>query len=72
MNFKNHPDAIYIYACSLNRRGEHGKAFALMEIAFTMYERNGCILNRTSEFLNTFCDMCVNSQPEIEKFDGLV
>ena len=62
MNFKTHPDALHLYAQSYVRRNDHRKAAELMAAAYDGYERNGCIMNRSSEFLNAYCDLFLNLQ----------
>jgi hypothetical protein len=57
MHFKTHPDILYMYALSLVRRGSFEAARAYMEDAYKMYVGNGCIINRSSEFLNAYCDL---------------
>lgn len=57
MNFKHHPDAMFLYAVSFIRRKDYVKAEDLMEQALKQYEKNKCVQNRTSEFLNAYCDL---------------
>lgn len=57
MNFKTHPDAQYLYALSLIKRQNYKKANELMTSAFKTYEKHDCNLNRSSEFLNAYCDL---------------
>lgn len=57
MNFKEHPDVTYMYALSHIKRKNYVRAKDLMDAAYRMYGENGCILNKGSEFLNTYCDL---------------
>jgi len=57
MHFKQHPDIVYMYALSLERRGAFREAQALMAEAYRLYEANECVMNRSSEFLKAFCDL---------------
>ena len=66
MNFKNHPDAVYLYAMSFVRRGEHAKAEDMMAKALKQYDANKCVLNRGSEFLNVYCDLFRHLQPDVQ------
>lgn len=66
MNFKNHPDAIYLYALSFVRRGDHAKAADFMAKALKQYDANKCVLKRGSEFLNVYCDLFRHLQTDVE------
>jgi GR25 family glycosyltransferase involved in LPS biosynthesis len=57
MTFKSHPDAQYLYAISLIKRAQYEKAGELMASALETYEKNNCNVNRSSEFLNAYCDL---------------
>lgn len=57
MNFKNHPDAVFLYGLSFMKRGDYLRARDLFTTAYQAYDKNGCIMNRASEFLNLYADL---------------
>lgn len=65
MDFKTHPDALYLVSLAHARLGEYEEARSLMESAMKAYESDGCILNRGSEFLNAYCDLHRHLQLDI-------
>lgn len=64
MHFKNHPDVLFLYATMHIRRGRPQQAMQFMHEAYKTYVVNGCLLNRGSDFLNTYCDLFAQVQEE--------
>lgn len=56
MNFRTHPDARFLYALTCIARGDNMASKKALDDAYELYVANNCILNRTSRFLNTYCD----------------
>jgi len=57
MTLKNNPDVMYLRAQVRLVQGRVKEAAELMDAAYASYVEQGCILGRSSAFLNAFCDL---------------
>jgi GR25 family glycosyltransferase involved in LPS biosynthesis len=52
--FKEQPDAMVLRGDHLSRSGRHREAEDVYASALTVYEREGCVINQSSEFLKRY------------------
>lgn len=57
IHFQMHPDIMFLKAIFQVRCGNYEEACKNMEKAYDLYQQNGCIINKGSEFLNAYCDV---------------
>lgn len=66
MSLRDNPDIRFLFGLYHAKCGRHGAAAVEMTAAFEAYRQNGCILSRSSEFVNRFCDLHVHLQEDEE------
>lgn len=64
MSLRDNPDVRFLLGMYHAKRGQYGAAAAEMQAAFDSYRQNGCLLSRSSEFVNRFCDLHVHLQAD--------
>ena len=64
--FKEHPDALVLRADHLAAIGSVGEASATYAKALDMYDRMGCIVNNSSDWLRRYMRLSVSQQTDLD------
>lgn len=58
LQFKNHPDFLYLKGLYMLKDKQFPKAREIFERVFQLYQNNKCLLSRESLFLNNYIELC--------------